>query len=157
VSRDLSDELLSQLNAQDSEDPLLTLITVTHDDIETPLRFVNNTENITSRSNVFTAFSFSVGLPADDGQTLKQVQIQIDNTSLELISSFRSITTPLTATVEFVLASDPDTVQLSIDDLTVRSMNYDQSLIRLVLSVDDIMNTALTSEEYSPSLYRGLF
>lgn len=157
MSRELTDELLEQMLSQQSNDPLLTLVTISHSSIGTPYRFVNNTENIISRGNTFNAFSFIVGLPNDDGEVQKQVTIQIDNTTLELITALRSITEPLTADVEYILASDPDTVQFSIEDLEVRAMTYNQSVINLTLSLDDIMNTPLTSESYDPATYRGLF
>ena len=157
MSRNLSALLRAQLNRQDSNDPLLTLVTITHEDMVTPIRIVNNTEDIVSNGVTFNKFSFSIGLPNDDGETIKQVQIAIDNTTLEFITAIRSITTPMTATVEYILASLPDIVQFSLDDLEVRSVSYDINRLRFILTVDDNMNIALTSEEYNPATYPGLF
>jgi len=45
------------------------------------------------------------------------VKIEFDNVSLELINELRSITSPMEVKIEMILASDPDTVQTSVEDL----------------------------------------
>lgn len=157
MSRVLSNALRAQLNAQDSNDPLLTLVTITHPDMVEPIRLVNNTEDITSNGHLYSAFSFTCGLPNDDGESIKQVQLNVDNTSLEFISTIRSITTPMSVNIDFILVSIPDIIQFSLEDLEVRSVAYDISSMRFILTVDDNMNVSLTSEEYNPATYPGLF
>ena len=155
--RTLSSALLTQLLSQESGDPLLTLITISHDDWSEPIRLVNNTEDVISNSVTFSKFSFRIGLPNDDVESLKQIQLSVDNTTLEFISLIRSVSTPFTVDVKYVLASIPDITQLEITGLKGRGTGYDMKSIQFTLIIDDIMNVALTSEEYSPSLYPGLF
>jgi len=152
----ISNALLSQLYAQESNDPFLVLLTLTHVSFGT-LRFVANTVDITSRGNTFEAFPFKITLPADDGESLKDIVLTLDNVSLQLITSLRSITNYIAVKIELVLASNPDLVEIEIDGLKINSVSYNAESISANLILDNFLNTELTSEKYTASLYRGLF
>lgn len=153
----LSQALISQLLAQESADPLLVLLTLDHPSFVAPVRLVNNTKEIVSRGNIYTAFPFNITLPADDGETAREVDIVMDNVSLEIIGFLRSVTEEIPAKVEMILASLPDDVQISFEDLVVRSVSYNKSTITAKLGQDNFLNTELTSEKYTPGKYPGLF
>lgn len=149
--------LLVELLKQESGEVVLVLLTLSHPSFGTPVRLVNNTSDVISRGQVFTAFPFSVVLPPDDGETAREVSIVLDNTSLELIGKFRSVIDEIPATVEIIMASLPDEVQRSMDGLVVRNIQYNASTISAKLSLDNFLNTELTSEKYTPSRFPGLF
>lgn len=155
----LSPELLAQLYCQESNDPFLTLITLSHSSFPSPLRFVNNSVSIVSRSNTYLAFPVKIVLPADDGETDRQVSLQFDNVSLELIDEIRTVSNgeQIGVKLEMVLASMPDDVQFSLEELKILSINYNQKFASAILGLDDFLNTELSSERYSPSIFRGLF
>lgn len=54
---------LLEANAPYSDKAFLTLLTVEHTTLSTPLRIVRNNEDVTSNGNVYTAFPFEVELP----------------------------------------------------------------------------------------------
>ena len=155
----LTPELLAQLYSQESEDPFLTLITLSHPSFPSDVRLVQNTENVVSRGNTYTAFPVRITLPADDGETTRQCSIDFDNVSLELISMFRTLDSGerIGVKLEMVLASMPDLVQISLDELKVGGITYNKDVISAKLVMDDFLNTELTSEKYTPSNYPGLF
>ena len=155
----LSPELIQQIFAQNSTDPFLTLITLSHPNWPSDLRFVNNTVNIISRSNTFLAFPFSIVLPKDDGESVKQIKIDFDNVSLELIDEIRSASgnSLITINIEMILASLPDVVQMSYNELEILSANYNRATISLSIGLNDFLIVGLTSEKYAPSNFRGLF
>lgn len=152
----ISPKLLAQLYGQVSSDPFLMLVTISHSSFET-LYLVNNTESIVSRGITFEAFPMEITLPGDDGESSREVRIDFDNVSLELISEFRKITTPADVKVEMLLASEPDIIQLSIEDLKLRNISYNKSRISARLFMDSFLNIELTSEKYNPSNFPGLF
>lgn len=103
------------------------------------------------------AFPLKIRLPADDGETARNVTIEFDNVSLLLIEEIRSVTTAIEVKLEMVLASIPDDVQIEVADLSIQSLNYNRTKVSAVLVMDSLLNTALTSEIYSPTNFPGLF
>lgn len=157
MANQLSNELIAQLFSQESEDPFLTLVTLTHASFDAPIRLVNNTKDIVSRSNTYMAFPMKIRLPIDDGETAKEFAIQFDNVSLELIEEVRSVTTRIGVKLEMILASMPDVVQMSQEDLFISSISYNARSISARLVMDSFLNTEMTSERYNPSNFPGLF
>jgi hypothetical protein len=155
VSNQLTPELKSQIFAQQSGDPYLTLVTLWTDSFT--YRLVNNTEDIVSNGNLYTAFPMKVRLPADDGESAKDFQLEFDNASLLLIASLRSVTEPVNCQIDMILASMPDVVQMTAGELLVKSISYDKSRIVARIVLDNFLASAMTSERYTPSLYPGMF
>lgn len=153
----LSNNLLAQLYNQNSDDPFLTLIELDHATFPDTIRLVNNTVDIVSRGNTYTAFPVEITLPADDGTTIRSVNITFDNVSLELIDEFRQVTNPIDTKLEMVLASDPDTVEIELAELKISNISYNAQTVSAELFLDDFLNTELSSEKYTPTLYPGLF
>lgn len=157
MANQLSPELIGQLFAQESNDPFLSLVTLSHETFDQPIYLVNNTKNITSRGNVFQAFPMTIRFPVDDGESARDFQIEFDNVSLELIQAIRSVTTQIGVTVELILASIPDVVQMSQEDLFIATMSYNKTKITARIVLDTFLNVALTSESYTPVSYPGMF
>jgi len=154
--RTLSNNALAQLFFQESDDPFLMLVTLTHSSFST-LRFVNNVEDITSRGNLYSAFPMKITLPTDDGESLREVQINFDNVSLELIDEIRTVTDYIDVTIEMILASDPDFVEIEVGELKIKDVSYNQTSVSARLFMDDFLNTEMTGEKYTPTNFPGLF
>jgi Domain of unknown function (DUF1833) len=157
MANSLSPELLAQLFSQESNDPFLTLVTLSHSSFAATVRLVNNSENIISRSNTFQAFPMKIVLPIDDGESAREVQIEFDNVAREIIKELREVTTPIDVKLELVLASIPDSVQMEIDDLKIGNISYDAYKVSAKLYMDDFLFSGLTSESYTPTNFPGIF
>jgi hypothetical protein len=155
MSNSLSAELKAQIFKQESEDPFLTLVTLTGPGFV--YRLVNNSVDIVSNGNTFTAFPMKIRLPADDGESARDFQIDFDNASLLLITALRSVIEPIECKIEMILASMPDTIQSSVEDLLIRSVTYDDKKISARIVLDNFLTVAMTSERYTPLLYPGIF
>lgn len=155
--RTLSNPLLAQLYGANSNDPFLILLTLTHASFASTVYLVNNNEDVVSNGNTFIAFPMDITIPADDGRTEKNAQIVFDNVSLELIDEIRSVTSPIEVQIQMVLASDPDTVEIEISELKMGNVSYNASTITADLYLDDFLNTDLSNEKYTPTIYPGLF
>lgn len=157
MSNELSAELLAQLFKQDSEDPFLTLVTLSHESFEDDILLVNNTKDIVSRGNTYRAFPMKIKLPIDDGETTRDFTLEFDNASLELIEEIRSVTTAINVKMEMILASLPDVVQMSQEDLSMSSLSYNVNRITARVQLDSFLNVEITSERYNPKNFPGLF
>lgn len=153
----LSSALLSQLFSQESGDPFLTLITLSHSSFSSPVRLVNNGSDIVSRGNTFKSFPVRITLPVDDGETAREIAIEFDNVSLFLLDSLRSVTTPIEVKLEMILASLPNDVQIELSELKIQNISYNSTTISAKLLMDDFLQTALTSEKYTPTNFPGIF
>lgn len=156
MSNTISPELLAQLYYQESDDPFLILVTLSHPSFTT-IRLVNNSENIISRGNVFQAFPMKIRLPVDDGESNREAQIEFDNVSLEILNEIREVTTYIDVKIELVLASIPDDVQISFEELKIQSVSYDKQKVSARLFLDNFLNTALPSERYGATNFQGIF
>ncbi len=157
MSNSLSTELLAQVFAQESSDPFLTLLTLSHESFAGDICLVNNTKDVVSRLKTFRAFPMKIQLPVDDGENMRTFTITLDNASLELIEEIRSVTTQISVKLEMILASMPDAVQMEQDDLLIETMTYDASKITATIIMDTFLNLELTSEQYGPTNFPGIF
>jgi len=157
VANTLSPELLAQIFAQNSNDPFLTLVTLSHETFAEDIRLVNNSKDVTSRGNVFSAFPMKIRLPVDDGETARDFSIEFDNASLELIEEIRSVTNKINVKLEMILASIPDDVQMAFDDLVIAGVTYSAQRITAKIMLDSFLNVEMTSEKYTPSNFPGVF
>ena len=157
MSNSLSPEVLAQLFAQESYDPFLTLVTLSHASFANPIRLVNNTKDIVSRGDTFMAFPMKIRFPMDDGETARDFSIELDNVSLELVEEIRTVTTQIDVKIELILASLPNVVQILQDDLKIATIHYNGQKITARIVLDGFLNTAMTSERYGPTNFPGLF
>jgi hypothetical protein len=156
MSNFISNQLLAQLYAQESDDPFLMLLTISHEDFPT-IRLVNNIVDVVSRGQTYIGFPMNIRLPKDDGESHREVLIDFDNVSLELLDELRSVTTPMDVKIEMALSSNLDTVQLSLEELKLRSVVYDKQKVSAKLYMDSFLNVELSSEKYTPTIYPGMF
>ena len=153
----LTPHMLAQLFAQESNDPFLILFTLTHSSFAAPIRLVNNMQNVVSRGETYLAFPVNVTLPVDDGETAREINVEFDNVSLELIDELRSVTDQIGVKLEMIFASLPDTVQMSIDELFITNISYNKSRISARLFLDSFLATEMPNEKYGPFNFPGIF
>lgn len=154
MSRALSGSARAALYEQTSDEVWLELITIDHDDLASPIRLVGNSEDVTSRGNVFTACGFPpVPLP-DDGQ---DVTFIVENVSQTILTAVRSIVTPIDITLEVVLASDPDTVEAGPFAFQSRKFVFSARTIEFSLAYEPLLQEPFPAFTYTPIDYPGLF
>ena len=157
MSNTLSPELLAQLFAQESSDPFLTLVTLSHASFASDIRLVNNSRDIVSNGQTYTAFPMKIRFPVDDGETARDFSIDFENASLELIESIRTVTTQIDVTIEMILASMPDVIQISQPDLSISSITYTAQRITAKIVMDNFLSVEISSERYNPTNFPGLY
>lgn len=156
MSNEISTELKAQIFAQESDDPFLTLVSLSHPDFDT-IRLVNNSKDIISQGQTFQAFPMKIRLPVDDGETSRDFSIEFDNVSLELIESLRRVTTAISVRIDLILASMPNVIQMSHEDLVLKTVSYDAKKVSAKIALDNFLTVAMTSERYNPTNFPGLF
>ena len=121
------------------------------------LRFINNTESITSRGNLYNAVAVTIALPAEDGKREPYATIEIDNITTDLVDELRAISEPMDAELEMVFTEYPDIVEYSLTGLSVGSANIAAERVTLKLMYQDILNQIFPGHTYNPQEFAGIF
>lgn len=157
MPRTLSSTAAIAANAQATGEVFVVLLELDHPALAEPIRVADNSEDVVSGGETFVAYPFALVLPDDDGEKLPQAAVRIDNVDRVISDQLRALVTAPTAVVRVVLASQPDTVELIVSDLTLQSVQIDPLSITGTLGYEDLLGTAFGSETYNPSTCPGLF
>lgn len=152
---DLSLHAVDQLYRTTSEDPALMLLTINFPNLN-DFYYVNNTEDITSNGQLFTAFPFEFTLPSDVEGEVPELSIVLSNVGLELIDDFLQNTDSILANVKVIFASRPDIIEIEVSDLQVRKVSANSNSINIILGYEDILNIQIPSYSYSATDFPGL-
>lgn len=167
MSRTLSLTLRTAVNAEHTGEVVVFLLTVEHTSLVDPLRFSSDpTERLdddplvygtTSRGEEYTFLPMSVVMPEDSAEAPPAMRIVLDNVSRELIPLLRSISTPPQVTVELVLASAPDSVEVTWPEFDLVNITYDAQQISADLAITSFATEPYPAGTFSPAHFPGLF
>lgn len=157
MPRTLSNAALTSMMAEETSEPWILLLTMDHADLDDPVRVVRNKTDITSNGNLYVGFSFDVNLPTDSGDTVPITSIRMDNVDRRIVDAVRAISSPATVKLEVILASDPDVVEITLDNMKMRQVEYDALLVEAVLQYEDVLHQAFPTHTYTPANAPGLF
>ena len=151
MSRGLPNAALAELYAAESTGQWLVLLTIG----ATPLRFVNDTANVTSNGNVFTALAFTARLPADRDEAPRAI-VSLDNTDQSAVAAVRSVTTPAAVTVQLIRRSAPDTV-LASWALELRGCVIRADALDLELHAEPVLEESYPGTDFTPLSFPAMF
>lgn len=154
------------INAQETDEVFLLLLTLSHPSLPEPIRVVDNTVNITSRGHTYVAYPFKIDLPDDAPDESPRVRLEIDNVGVpddadplqRRVSDYiRAIDSPFTCALEIVLASTPDVVEAGPFEVKATSAEYDVMTVSAELGYEDLLNEPFPGDSFIPATHPGLF
>ncbi len=157
MPRAISTAMQTAIHARATDEVFLILLTIDHDDLATPERFVNNTTDITSNGRVFTSYPFAVTLPDQDPEKPPEVTLVLDNVAQDIIQTLRSFSSPLSIDLEVVMASDPDTIEIGPMSLELMTADWDAGVITCRIAYPELLDEPVPFETYTPALFPGMF
>ncbi|MFU0504003.1 DUF1833 family protein [Pseudaminobacter sp. NGMCC 1.201702] len=167
MSRTVSLTLREAMNAQETGEVLVVLLTITHPDYATPLRISSDPTTLlseaplqygtVSRGETYLFAPFSTSLPDDMDERAPTARFVLENISRDLVELVRSVSTPAKATIEVVLASSPDSVEIEYPEFDVKNASYNANVMTLELSIDALTDEPYPSGTFSPASFPGLF
>ena len=158
MPRNYSANLKETINSTGAAESPLILLEIAHADLATPIRVVNDNQDLVSNGNIFIALAFRVTLPDDLEQGLPRAVIAVDNVGRDLTAWIEASGGGQGATVRLmqVLRSAPDVIELDITlDLTNVKMNMLE--VSGQLGYDDILNRPAVPLTYRPDVAPGIF
>lgn len=168
MSRTVSLTMRSAMNAEQTGQVPVVLLTIVHPDlVDGPIRLSSDpTQRLStdplmygtiSRTNPYIFLPFSAILPDDKEESPPQARLVIDNVDREMISLLRSTSTPAQVTLEMVLASSPNVVEIMFPALDLVSADYDANSITISLAIDALMTEPYPVGSIDPRSFAGLF
>ena len=158
MPRAYSAEYKSTLAVTSAPEAPLILLEITHAGLVTPVRVVNDTQNLTSNGNEYIACAFRCTLPDDFENQLPKATLSVDNVGKELMYWIETSAGGYGAKAHFmqVMRSRPNqieweiTINLSNVKATVKEVSGD-------LSFDNIFTRPAISMRYDPFTAPGIF
>jgi hypothetical protein len=157
MPRTVSLPALQAMLAQQTSAVFLELLTVDHADLSSPIRLVNNTVDITSNANVFTAAAFRSSLPTDTEKRAPSARITVSNIDQTIIIALRSVSSPPTFTLAVISADTPDTYEYGPIDLELRDYQTTAQAITMTIALEDFAQEGWPSLRFDPVNFPGLF
>jgi hypothetical protein len=157
VSRSLTAAARRALFASETGEAFLILLTLSHPDLEAPLRVTSDAVDTASRGDTFTSYPFDLALPDDTDGRAPRARLTIDNVDRAIVRAVRGLDTPPTVLIEIVRAAEPDTPEARFVDFRLTNVTYDAHLVQGDLSVEDFTTEPFPAGIFSPSLFPGLF
>ncbi len=152
-----SNEFRSSAFAQETDDIWLILLTLTHTDLDEPIRVARNTENVVSNGQTFVAFPFDIELPNDQEDQSPTARLTISNISREIAETLRSIRSSPSVTIEVVSAEDPDTVEFRLPGFQLKNVGWDAISVQGQLTLENIAVEPFPEGLFTPANFPGLF
>jgi len=156
MPRALSANAIASQNAESTSEAWLTLLTIDHSSLSAPIRVVDNNENITSNGDLYAAWAFNIVLPGEDPDNPDTARLSIENIDQTIIRALRAASGPPQVTIQVVLSSTPNVVEVEFTGLVLRNCPYDAGTISGDLAFEEIL-TEPVATTLTPAMFPGLF
>lgn len=162
----VSDTLKEAVFSQQTDEAFIRLLTIDGEDIPQPIRVASDpmellpvagVRGVISRSNEYIYLPMEIILPQQDDTGVSRARISIDNIDRRIVEGARNTTKSMSVTIEIVLSSDPDTVEVSIPDFKFERVRYNAMTISGEISLDFFDTEPLPKGRFTPSKWPGIF
>ena len=153
-------------NAERTDETAVALVTITHDDLDAPLRLSSDptqriasdplTYGTVSNGETFAFILMSAIVPDESRQSPPKSQLVLENVASDMVALIRSFTTPAQARIDIVAASAPDFIERSFVGMDVRHASYDDARVTIDLSREAFTSEPWPSQHMTKSRFPGL-
>ena len=169
MSRTLSASMLRAMYEPETGDYPIFLITLNHWTLDEPIRCSSDpTQRIAatdedvhygtnSRGDSYVFMPFTLILPPDDAEQAAKTTISIDNVTRELVPTIRALYEPPKVTLEIVMASAPDVVEVRFPDFKLTNITYDELSIVGELTLDMLETEPFPCLSITPTQFPAAF
>jgi hypothetical protein len=165
--RTLSLNFRQAMFSQESSEVAIYLLTITHPSLVTPIRISTDpTTRITttplvygtvSRGNNYLFVAAETALPEERDKSPPATKLILSNVDRSIIPLARSISSPAQVLIEMVLASAPNTVELSVPAMDMINLQYDAGQLTFDLAIDALAIESIPTGSFDPASFPGLF
>lgn len=183
----LSAAALKAMFSPDSDDTLITLLTITGSGISGPIylcdnyvrRFEASSADYASLNSATKAaitadpdglyygvqsnghdhifLPFQITLPSEEHDAAPRCSLTINDVTRYLMPVLRTVTVPPSVLIELVLTSTPDVVEVSFPGFLMGGVSYDADSITVELTVESLSVEPFPCHTFTPSYFPGIF
>lgn len=166
----MSPAAIRAMFSPDSDDTLITLITIFDEDNITPaVRIADNylerisetpehvIYGVQSRGNDFIFLPVQITLPSEEDGAAPKCSMVINDVTRELTPTIRSLSKPPRVLMEMVLTSSPNTVEISFSDFYISNITYNAESVNCTLEMIDYQTEPFPCYSFTPRFFPGLF
>jgi hypothetical protein len=156
----------SAMYAEHSEECEVALVTITHADLDSPVRISSDPTTrlgveplrygTVSRGEEYEHVLMSAIVPDDRKGTPPRVALVLENVGFDVVEVAQSFTDPAVALIELVLASAPDTVIQAYRGLRIVRCSFDEATATFDLSREPFVSEpfgARQTKNFFPGLH----
>lgn len=158
MSRALSANYKSTLGKVSPEETPKVLLEISHEALETPVRVINDTDDITSGGDLYVACPFKCVMPDDFENQLPKAKLSVDNVGRDLMYWVETSGGGEGATVRFqqIMRSRPDAVEWEID-LNLYNVTANQMEVGADLGYDNLFSRPAILMQFRPDNSPGMY
>lgn len=153
--------------ASSSDEVPIFLLTITHPELADPVYLSTDptvrtsTDPLTygtiSRGQQYDYAGIDISLPDEQDGSPPASKLIIANVTRGLVPLARSVSTPASITIEGVLASALDAVEISWPAFDMSNLTYNALELQFDLTIDAMMTEPFPADSFSPAYFPGLF
>lgn len=150
--------LKTELYQQNTGALFVYLLTITHDDLAEPLRFTNNSQNVTSGGYLYQAWPFDISLPDQESDKIPRAQIVFDAADSSITTALRNMSSAPSVEISIIDADSPDVIEKSFSNMTIVGQTYTADYnVSLVLGMTDLTLERAQNLRFDRVRFPGLF
>ena len=166
MSRPLSNAATQAMFAQQTSEVFILLVTIDNPSFTQPIRIASDpyqilpdagVRGVVSRGNEYLYAPFTIMLPVQDDSGIAKASLSVDNIDRRMVEAVRTATSSLRISIEIVLASDVDSVEISMDDFRLERVTYDALTVSGDISMEYYDLEPFPSKRFTPSDFPGIF
>ncbi len=167
MPRVLSLSARTAFNAAETEEVSVTLATIRHPDLESPIYLSSDPTQIlsleplrygtVSKGIEYEFVLMAAALPDDSEDDPPSTQIVFENVVADMVAVVRSVSTPSEIDLATVLASAPDDIEDSYVGLEAVRASYDQSRVALDISREGMVGKMWPAHRTTKARFPGLY
>lgn len=158
MARAYSDVYKSTLAEVSAPESPLLLLEINHPELPSPVRVVNDTQNITSNGNLYLGFSFRFVLPSDYENQLPKARIAIDNVGKDLMQWIETSDGGAGSTVQLstIMRSRPNQIEWTMT-MSMFNIQANAREVSAELGFENLFTKPAISIQYRPETCIALF
>ncbi len=168
MPRTVSSNFLAEILKQSSGLGVAVLFTITHPSYAGTLRVTNNyilprisdtplLYGVVSGGNTFYFHPMTAQLPSDVSKRAPSARLVMDNVGRDLIDFAMAVTSPGLCTIQVVLTSTPNVIEMTFANLNIRNIQGNDATISFDFGEDALEREQFPKGKVVPSQFPGSF
>lgn len=150
--------LESAFYAEETQEAILTLVTIKSPDLNSDIHLTDNSEDITSNNTTYTAFPFRVELPEDSDEIRASLaRLIMDSVDRRVVEAIRKASGQPTVDLQVVLSSKPNTIEAQWPTFIASNARYNAQTVEIDLVLELLDQEPIPGESFNPETFPGVF